>query len=388
MKIPFNYIFRNLWTRKLTTLLTAGGMALVAFVFAAVLMLDAGLNRTMVGTGSVDNVIFIRKGAETEIQSGVTRDQAALVESQPQVARGADGNAMASKESLVLISLTKTGQDKGSNIVTRGVSPMAQVLRTQVKIVQGRMFKPGSSEIVVGKNIHEEFDGVAIGQKLRFAQREWLVVGTFDAGKSAFDSEVWGDVEQLMQAFRRTNYSSVIAKITSVDAFDALIKGVEDDIRIALEGKRERLFYEDQSRALSTFISFLGIFLSVIFSVGAMIGAAITMYSSVAMRTGEIGTLRALGFRQPSILVAFLIESLLLGLVGGIAGLACAAFLQSITISTMNFQSFSQLAFSFLLTFKIVVQTLVFSLVMGFVGGFLPAVKAARMKIVDSLRAA
>ena len=388
MKIPFNYIFRNLWTRKLTTILTAGGMALVAFVFAAVLMLDAGLNRTMVGTGNIDNVIFIRKGAETEIQSGVTRDQAALVESQPQVARGTDGNAMASKESLVLISLTKTGQDKGSNIVTRGVSPMAQVLRPQVKIVQGRMFKPGSSEIVVGKNIHEEFDGVAIGQKLRFAQREWLVVGTFDAGKSAFDSEVWGDVEQLMQAFRRTNYSSVIVKMTSIDAFGSLVKAVEDDIRIALDGKRERLFYEDQSRALSTVISFLGIFLSVIFSVGAMIGAAITMYSSVAMRTGEIGTLRALGFRQPSILVAFLIESLLLGLVGGIAGLACAAFLQSITISTMNFQSFSQLAFSFLLTFKIVLQTLVFSLVMGFVGGFLPAVKAARMKIVDSLRAA
>ena len=388
MKIPFNYIFRNLWTRKLTTILTAGGMALVAFVFAAVLMLDAGLNRTMVGTGSVDNVVFIRKGAETEIQSGITRDQAALVESQPQVARGSDGNAMASKESLVLISLTKTGQDKGSNIVTRGVSPMAQVLRPQVKIVQGRMFQPGSSEIVVGKNIHEEFDGVAIGQKLRFAQREWLVVGSFDAGKSAFDSEVWGDVEQLMQAFRRVNYSSVIVKMSSVDSFDALVKAVQDDIRIALDGKRERLFYEDQSRALSTFISFLGIFLSVIFSVGAMIGAAITMYSSVAMRTGEIGTLRALGFRQPSILVAFLIESLLLGLVGGIAGLACAAFLQSITISTMNFQSFSQLAFSFLLTFKIVVQTLVFSLVMGFVGGFLPAVKAARMKIVDSLRAA
>ena len=388
MKVPFSYVFRNLWTRKLTTLLTAGGMALVAFVFAAVLMLDAGLNRTMVGTGSIDNVIFIRKGAETEIQSGVTRDQAALVASLPQVARGQDGLPLASKESLVLISLVKTGQDKGSNIVTRGVSPMGFVLRPQVKIVQGRMFRPGSSEIVVGKSIHDEFNGVAIGQKLRFAQNEWLVVGTFDGGKSAFDSEVWGDVEQLMQAFRRTNYSSVIVKMSSIDNFDVLIKGVADDIRIALEGKRERLFYEDQSRALSTFISFLGVFLSVIFSVGAMIGAAITMYSSVAMRTAEIGTLRALGFRQPSILVAFLTESLLLGLVGGLAGLVCAAFLQTITISTMNFQSFSQLAFSFLLTFKIALLTLLFSLVMGFVGGFLPAVKAARMKIVDALRAA
>ena len=388
MKVPFSYVFRNLWTRKLTTLLTAGGMALVAFVFAAVLMLDAGLNRTMVGTGSIDNVIFIRKGAETEIQSGVTRDQAALVASQPQVARGEDGYPLASKESLVLISLVKTGQDRGSNIVTRGVSPMGFVLRPQVKIVQGRTFRPGSSEIVVGKSIHDEFDGVAIGQKLRFAQNEWLVVGTFDGGKSAFDSEVWGDVEQLMQAFRRTNYSSVIVKMTSADNFDVMIKGVTDDIRIGLEGKRERLFYEDQSRALSTFISFLGVFLSVIFSVGAMIGAAITMYSSVAMRTAEIGTLRALGFRQPSILVAFLIEALLLGLVGGLAGLACAAFLQTITISTMNFQSFSQLAFSFLLTVKIALLTLLFSLVMGFVGGFLPAVKAARMKIVDALRAA
>jgi len=388
MKVPFSYVFRNIWTRKLTTALTAGGMALVAFVFAAVLMLDAGLNRTMVGTGSADNVIFIRKGSETEIQSGITRDQAALVESQPQIARGEDGKPLSSKESLVLISLTKSGQDKGSNIVTRGVSPMGFVLRPQVKIVEGRAFRPGSTEIVVGKSIHDEFDGVAIGQKLRFAQRDWVIVGTFDAGKSAFDSEVWGDVEQLMQSFRRTNYSSVIVKMSDVSGFESLAKAVDEDIRIALEGKRERLFYEDQSRALSTFISFLGIFLSVIFSVGAMIGAAITMYSSVAMRTGEIGTLRALGFRRPSILVAFLTESLLLGLVGGVAGLVCAAFLQTITISTMNFQSFSQLAFSFLLTFKIVLQTLFFSVFMGFVGGFLPAVKAARMKIVDSLRAA
>ena len=388
MKVPFSYVFRNLWTRKLTTALTAGGMALVAFVFAAVLMLDAGLNRTMVGTGSIDNVIFIRKGAETEIQSGVTRDQAALIESQPQVARGEDGRAMASKESLVLISLTKTGQDKASNIVTRGVSPMGFLLRPQVKIVQGRTFRPGSSEIVVGKSIHDEYDGVAIGQKLRFAQRDWVIVGTFDGGRSAFDSEVWGDVEQLMQAFRRTNYSSVIAKMSNVDNFAALAKAVADDIRIALEGKRERLFYEDQSRALSTFISFLGIFLSVIFSLGAMIGAAITMYSAVAMRTAEIGTLRALGFRRPSILAAFLLESLLLALVGGLAGLFFASFLQVITISTLNFQSFSQLAFGFYLTPGIVVKTLLFSLLMGFIGGFLPAMEASRLKIVDALRAA
>ena len=388
MKVPFSYVFRNLWTRKLTTALTAAGMGLVVFVFAAVLMLDAGLKATMVGTGSNDNVVFIRKGAETEIQSGIYRDQAGLIESLPQVARGSDGRPLASKETLVLISLNKSGQDKGSNVIIRGLPPLGLTLRPQVTIIDGRLFRAGSSEIIVGKNTHDQFDGTAIGQVMRFAGRDWTIVGTFDAKKSAFDSEVWGDVEQLMQAFRRVNYSSVIVKLADSNNFDAIIKDVEDDVRLSLQGKREQIFYEDQSRALSTFLFVLGTVLSVIFSLGAMIGAAITMYSAVATRTAEIGTLRALGFRRPSILAAFLTESLLLSLVGGAAGLFFATFLQAITISTLNFQSFSQLAFSFLLTPKIILQTILFSLLMGFVGGFLPALKASRMKIVDSLRAA
>ncbi len=388
MKIPVSYIFRNLWTRKLTTILTASGMGLVVFVFAAVLMLDAGLKKTMVGTGSFNNVVAIRTGAETEIQSGITRDQAGLIAAMPQVARSQTGDAMVSKESLVLISLVKSGQTKGSNVITRGVSPMGIVLRPQVTLVQGRMFRPGSSELVVGRNINREFDGAELGQSLRFAQRDWTIVGVFDGGGSAFDSEVWGDVEQLMQAFRRFNYSSVIVQLAQTDSFDALVKGIAADVRLTIDSKREQIFYEDQSRALSAFITILGNVLTVIFSIGAIIGAAITMYASVAMRTAEIGTLRALGFRRPSILAAFLGESLLLGLVGGIAGLFFASFLQAITISTLNFQSFSQLAFSFTLTPKIVVQTLIFSLIMGAVGGFLPAMRAARMKIVDALRAA
>lgn len=388
MKIPLSYIFRNLWTRKLTTVLTAAGMGLVVFVFAAVLMLNAGLKQTMVGTGSFDNVIFIRKGAETEIQSGVSRDQASLIESLPQVARDGAGKPLVSKESVVLISLTKRGQDKGSNIVTRGVSQVGIALRPQVTIIKGRLFTPGSSEIIVGKNVADDFEGVDIGQTLRFGQREWTVVGVFDGKKSAFDSEVWGDAEQLMQAFRRVGFSSVIVKLTASDRFAALIADVAADVRLTQEGKREQIYYEDQSRALSIFITALGTVLSIIFSLGAMIGAAITMYSAVATRTAEIGTLRALGFRRPSILAAFLIESLLLALIGGAAGLFFATFLQAITISTLNFQSFSQLAFSFVLTPTIIVATMIFSLIMGFVGGFLPAIKAARMKIVDSLRAA
>lgn len=388
MKIPFSYIFRNLWTRKLTTILTAAGMGLVVFVFAAVLMLDAGLKKTMVGTGSFDNVVMIRKGSETEIQSGVSRDQASLVESMPNIARGPDGKPVVSKESLILISLNKKGQERGSNIVTRGVSPLGLTMRPQARIVRGRLFREGSSEVIVGRNVNEQFDGAEIGQSLRFGGRDWQIVGIFDAQKSAFDSEVWGDVEQLMQSFRRASFSSVIAQLSQSEGFDKLVADVDDDIRLNLQAKREQIFYEDQSRQLSTFITILGTVLSVIFSLGAMIGAAITMYSAVATRTGEIGTLRALGFRRPSILAAFLLESLLLALVGGLAGLFFATFLQAITISTLNFQSFSQLAFSFVLTPKIIIQTLLFSLLMGFIGGFLPAIKASRMKIVDSLRAA
>jgi ABC-type antimicrobial peptide transport system permease subunit len=388
MNIPLAYSLRNLWARKLTTALTAAGMALVAFVFAAVLMLDAGLKKTMGGTGSADNALFIRKGAETEIQSGISREQAALVESQPEVARDRDGHPLVSKESVVLIGLVKRGQDRASNIVTRGISPNGLALRPQVNIVAGRMFRSGAAEVIAGKNVYDEFEGVEIGQRLRFAGRDWTVVGLFEANKSAFDSEVWGDAELLMQSFRRLNFSSMLVRMGNPANFDSLKTNVATDIRLQLDSKRERVFYEDQSKALSTFISILGTVLSVIFSVGAMIGAAITMYSAVATRTAEIGTLRALGFRRPSILLAFLAESLMLALLGGLVGLLIASFLQAFTISTLNFQSFSQLAFGFTLTPDIVAKTLLFALFMGFVGGFLPALKASQLKIVDALRAA
>jgi ABC-type lipoprotein release transport system permease subunit len=388
MRIPLSYIARNLWVRRLTTALTAGGMALVVFVFTAVLMLDAGLKATLVATGADDNVLFIRKGADTEIQSGVARDQASLIETLPQVARGADGRPRVSKEIVVLNSLPKIGSGKRSNVPVRGVSPMGLALRPYVRVVDGRMFRPGSNEIVVGAAVVRQFAGVEIGQALSFAQRQWTVVGVFDAGRTAFDSEIWGDAEQLSQAFRRYGgYSSVIAQLSSHDAFDALQTAIADDPRLTVEVKRERQFYEDQSRALSNFISYLGVTLSVIFSLGAMIGAAITMYASVATRTAEIGTLRALGFRRRSILTAFLLESLLLALVGGAVGLFGATFLQAFTLSTTNFQSFAELAFSFALTPRIVADGLLFALGMGFVGGFLPALKASRMKIVDALRA-
>ncbi len=231
------------------------------------------------------------------------------------------------------------------------------------------------------------FAGVELGQQLSFAGRAWTVVGVFDAGRTGFDSEIWGDVDQMMQAFRRVGYSSVIARLATPGSFDPMKARLDEDPRLKVDMKRETRFYEDQSAGLSTFITLLGMALSVIFSLGAMIGATITMYAAVATRTGEIGTLRALGFQRSSILAAFLGESLLLALVGGLAGLLAASFLTAITVSTTNFQSFSELAFSFTLTPRIVVLSLAFALLMGFVGGFLPAIKASRMKIVDALRA-
>ena len=388
MRIPLSYVFRNLWTRKLTTLLTAGGMALVVFVFAAVLMLDAGLRKTLVGTGSWDNAVLLRPASQTEIQSAVYRDQASLVETLPDVARGPGGEPLVSKETLVLIAIPKRGSDKPANLVVRGMPAMGLLLRPQARLVEGRMFRPGSSEVVVGRAIAEGFDGTGIGERLRFAGREWTIVGTFDAAKSGFDSEIWGDVDQMMQAFRRTAYSSVLVRLADAGAFEAFKARIAADQRLILEVKQEPAYYQDQSKSLSIFISYLGIALSVIFSIGAMIGAMITMYAAVANRSAEIGTLRALGFRRSSILAAFLVESLMRSLVGGVAGLVLASFLQAFTITTMNWQSFSQLAFGFHLTPGIAASTLLFSLAMGLAGGFLPSVRAARLEIVDSLRAA
>ena len=387
MRIPISYSFRNLWTRRLTTFLTAGGLALVVFVYAAVLMLDEGLRQTLVQTGSDDNVVVTRKSSGTEVQSGIERNQAAIVETQPEIMIE-KGVAQISKETVVIIGLAKASTNVLTNVQLRGVSQTGINLRPQVKISKGRWFKPGSAEIVVGKSIAERFPNANLGGALRFGQRDWVVVGLLDSNKSAFDSEVWGDVDQLMQAFRRVAYSSVIFKLNDGAAFDRVKQRIESDQRLTLEAKRERVFYAEQSEVLSKFISYLGLTLSVIFSIGATIGAMITMYAAVANRTGEIGMLRALGFRRSSIMATFLMESIFLALVGGGVGIFLASFMQFFTISTMNWQTFSELAFTFTLTPKIIINALLFSLSMGVLGGFLPAARASRMKIVDALRAA
>lgn len=386
--IPISYIARNLWVRRVTTLLTAGGMALVVYVFATVLMMSEGIRATLVATGQPDNVIALRKGAGAEINSAVDRGQAAILESLPGIATDASGKPLLTKEPVVLNNLPKRGSGKPSNVTVRGTSPQALQMRPQVQLVEGRMFRPGTSEIVTGRAIASGFQGAGLGETLRFAGRDWTVVGVFDAQRSGFDSEIWGDAEQMLQAFRRNVFSSVVFRIADASQFEAIKAQIEADPRMTVELKPEMQFYAEQSEALAKFISILGTALSVIFSIGAIVGAMITMFAAVASRTGEIGTLRALGFRRGAVLIAFLGESLLLSLVGGLIGLAAASLMQTVNISTTNFQTFSEIAFQFKLTSAIVWQTLLFALFMGFVGGFIPAWGAARMKIVDCLRAA
>jgi ABC-type antimicrobial peptide transport system permease subunit len=388
MKIPLSYIVRNLWTRKLTTTLTAGGMALVVFVFATVLMLEEGLRDTLVQTGTWDNAVMIRRSSGTEVQSVIDRNQAAVLSSAPEIAYGADGEPLASKEVVVLINLEKRGSGKPSNVVIRGVGEKGLALRPQVKLTAGRMFRPGSSEIVAGRAIAERFSGAGLNETLRFGGRAWTVVGLFDAGGSGFDSEIWGDADQMMQAFRRNAYSVTVVKLVAADRFPAFRARLEADPRLTVEAKRETVFYAEQSEVLANFIRILGLTLSVIFSFGAIIGAMITMYAAVANRTAEIGTLRALGFQRRSILAAFLLEALFLAMLGGVIGLCLASLMQLVSVSTMNWQSFAEIAFRFSLTPRIVFQSLAFAAFMGLLGGVLPAARAARLKIVDALRAA
>ena len=384
MPLPYHYIFRNLLTRKLTTALTAGGMV---YVFATVLMLEAGLKQTLVATGSDDNVTVIRQSSQTEVQSSIERSQASIVESSPEIAYLQDGRKAISKEVMVLVTLPKKAGGAPSNVAIRGSSDIGVAIRPQIHLSQGRLFRAGSSEIVVGRSIAERFANAGQGQTLHFGQRDWIIVGIVDAGRTGFNSEIWGDAEQMMQAFRRPVYSAITFRLSDSERFEALQHAIGNDQRLTLEAKRETRFYAEQSEMMAKFIKYLGMALSVIFSLGAIIGAMITMYASVSNRVAEIGTLRALGFQRRTVLTAFLLEALLLSSIGGLIGLLAASSMQWLTISTMNWQTFSELAFSFTLTPGIVLDSLLFALLMGLIGGVLPSLRAARLNIVDALRA-
>ena len=384
----FYYSYRNLLVRRLTTLLTAGGMGLVIFVFATVLMLADGFQHTLITSGSPENAVFIRRSAETEVQSIIERKDAAILESFPQVAVDKDWRELAAREVVVLITLPKREGGSSSNVQVRGVTHgLSLELRSQVKIVAGREFIAGSSEILIGRNIAKKFRIAGLGGTIKFGGRTWIVAGIMDSAGTAFDSEIWGDVDTVMGAFKRAAYSSVIIRMKHPSDLRELKEAVIKDPRLIEDARREDEYYEAQSELMARFIRILGISLTLIFSLGAITGSMITMYAAVAARTSEIGTLRALGFRRLYIMAAFLSEAVFLSLLGAVIGLVGASFMNRLTISTMNWTTFSELTFRFLLNRGIIVSSVIFAIVMGITGGALPSIRAARMNIVAALRA-
>jgi ABC-type antimicrobial peptide transport system permease subunit len=374
----------------MTTMMTIGGVGLVVFVFCAVLMLATGLQRTLVATGSDDNGIVLLKSAESETLSQIPLSVTDILASQPEIALGPDGKPILSREVTTMINLQKKGSASTdlANIMVRGVSPAGVALRPQIKITQGRMFTFGASEIIVSERIINGFEGAKLGGSLRFGGRTWNIVGLFDGGNSAFSSEIWADNSQIMQAFNRQEaFSDMIFKLKDKDSYNSIKSKIEADPRLNnFKVLREKEFYEGESEALADFIKILGLVVTIIFSFGAMIGAMITMYAAVANRTVEIGTLRALGFKRRSVLAAFLIESLFISLIGGGVGLLVAAFLTFVTVSTTNFTTWSEISFSFALSPNIIISTLIFAVAMGFIGGFLPSFRAAKLDIISALR--
>lgn len=388
MKIPISYTFRNFRSRKLTTGITITGIALVVFVFTAVLMMAYGIQRTLKATGQPNNVLVSRKAATGEISSIIPGDVVNIIKTLPQIARNADNKPLLSAEPVVIINLEITTGGV-SNISVRGVGEQVFALRPQVKLVNGRMFNFGSQELIVGESVAKKFPSARIGEKLKIAGAYWTVVGTFTTDGSGFDSEVWGDALQLLSAFNRgSSVSTLTFRLANPSDFSALKEVFSSDRRLLqFEPKIEQQYFEEQSEVMAKFITILGTAITVIFSFGAIIGAMITMYAAVANRTVEIGTLRALGFRRRSILTAFMTESLLIALIGWGAGTLLSLFLASQKISTLNFGSFSEIEFGFSLSGSILISSLIFAVAMGILGGFLPSVRAARQNIVNALRA-
>jgi putative ABC transport system permease protein len=388
MIVPIRYILRSFVSRRLTVGMTVLGIALVVFVFSAVLMMAHGLRQTLRATGSDQNVMVLRKAANSETLSVLDRETATIITGLPQVGRSATGAPLSTREAVIIINMEKLSGGM-SNVTVRGVEPAALEVRPQVRLADGRMFRWGAREIVVGRSIAERFEGAQVGERIKFGGDFWTVVGIFDSDGSGFDSELWGDSTQVVDAFKRSSYSTLTLRLRDPDAFSEFAATFQRDNRLLhFEPKTERQFFEEQSEMMATFIRILGLLITAIFSIGSVIGATITMYGAVANRTSEIGTLRALGFLRRTILLAFLAESLLISVWGGMLGLLLASFLQFFTISTLNFTSFSELAFSFSLSPSIAAAALGFALVMGLIGGFLPAVRAARLDIIHALRSA
>jgi ABC-type lipoprotein release transport system permease subunit len=385
--IPLSYSVRSILRRRFSAFATAGGLGLVVFVFAAVLMLARGVEETLKSTGVRENAILLRKGSTSELTSFVPREAAKAFAADPAVATEG-GRQVASPELFVIFQLQRIDKSGTANVGIRGVSKDGwELLRSKsIKLLDGRPPQWATSEVMIGKSARGRYLGAEIGQSITIARRQWQVVGIFDAGGAAFESEIWADADQVADAGRRTGYSTLTVRLKSPSEFDSLRATVDADPRWNLEAKREDKFYEESSGPLANFIRVLGTVIAVFFSFGATLGAMITMYAQVASRIREVGTLRALGFKRRSVLGNFLIESLLLSLLGAVAGCALASFLAATSFTTTNWSSFTEIKFRFHFSPDIAVRATVFAALMGLLGGLLPAARAARLQIAEAIK--
>jgi putative ABC transport system permease protein len=381
-----SYNLRSMIVRKGTAAMTAGGIAMVVAVFVMTLAIAQGFRATLVASGSPQNSILLRKGATAETVSGLLRSDVPLIETLPQVARGADNRPLASPELVVAIALPRQTDNQNANVPVRGVGPKAFQIRDSMKFVEGRQFTPGTREINVGRLAVGRFKGLALGSDVKFGNATWTIVGIFTADDAAFESELWGDVDLMMPAFQRLGYQSMTVKLADASMFDSFKAAIESDPRLYLKPSREQDYYAEQSQAMTTVIRVFGTFVTLILSIGAVFGAMNTMYAAVAYRTREIGTLRALGFSRFRIVTAFLAESVALALVGGVLGCILALPVHGLSTGTTNFTSFSEVAFKFRITPALLAGGMLFSAVMGAVGGLLPAIRAARIPVARALR--
>lgn len=387
MAIPLTYNLRSLRARWASTVVAVLGIAGAVGVFVAMLSLARGFQATLVASGSPHNAIVRRAGASAEMESVVTLDQVRVIEDAPGVARGGAG-PLVSPEVVVIAAfpLKRSGTD--ANVQVRGVSPKVLTVRDGVRIIAGRFFQPGLNELVVGRNVALSYAGFGLGRSVRFGGAGWTVVGVFDAGGSAFDSEVWCDANVLNQAYLRPPnvFQSVTARLTSPDALAAFRNALSADPRVTVQVDREIAYYEKQSKQLTTLIVVLGSIIALVMGIGAVCGALNTMYAAVAERSREIATMRALGFGVGSVVLSFVCEALCVALVGGLLGCAAVLPLNGLTTGTMNWQTFSHLAFAFRVTPLLLFAGLLFALLMGLIGGVPPALRAARQRIAVALR--
>ncbi len=388
MKIPILYNARSILQRPVSTAFTALGIGLVVAVFIAMLALANGFRVALTRTGSDNNVLVLRRGADSELSSGLSRDVASILASSPHVAIGSDGRPLASPEVYVLIPLTRLGDDTTAlaNVVVRGISPAAWAVRQNVRVLEGRQPESGRAEICVGRKIAPRFAHTGVGESLRFAGRDWTVVCHFSAGGSAFESEIWGENEQFMPVFRGEVFQSVSFRLADPAAFEEAKRTLEGDRRLTVDVHRESAFYMEQSQLLGSILQILALFITSIMAVGAVFGAVNTMYAAVQSRGPEIAVLLTLGFHPRSVMASFLVESALIAVVGGVFGAVLAFQINGVVTSTTNWASFSEIAFSFMVTPGLMAAGLVFAVVMGLVGGFFPAWRAARLPVVQALR--